>query len=247
MRNSPNMSSRMKYEINGSFFSTKSEIEDRCRLSLNATVPGNLITEDYDFLVDLFQFHDEWHQKTALGFAGISTAITAQGTKCFVLVLGDGSSIDISFKHATKCIQVANGIERLPQALFNFRSAARSTIDVQIREFRDQQLVSGPKCPISNVSLTRANVAVDHYNPSFDELLFEFCKTRGIDPTSIQIGSKYGTIPYFEDESLASDWYRYHQENANLRVVEKKENLKLPKQKANWKSYLNGIQNETVQ
>lgn len=233
------MSSRMKYEINGSFFRTKTEIEERCRVSLNGTAPGDLVTEDFDFLVELFQFHEEWGQKTEAGFVGISTAIASQGTKCFVLVLGDGSMIDISFKHATKCIQVANGVERLPQELFNFRSAARSTIDSQIGEFRDLQLLNGPNCPISNVSLTRANVAVDHNNPSFDVLLFDFCANREIDPTSIQVGSRDGTVPYFVDEALASDWYRYHQENANLRIVDRTENLKLPKQKADWKNFLN--------
>ena len=46
------------------------------------------------------------------------------GDKVLCSCISNGSSIDISFKHATKCIQVANGIERLPQELFNFRKLA---------------------------------------------------------------------------------------------------------------------------
>jgi uncharacterized protein DUF3223 len=81
----------MPYIIADESFNTKDQLTARCRAILSATPDGQLVTEDaLPFLLDLFQYHDEWEQKAVGGVRGISTQNTLHGTRCFVLLLKAG-------------------------------------------------------------------------------------------------------------------------------------------------------------
>jgi hypothetical protein len=79
---------------------------------------------------------------------------------------------------------------------------------------------------------------VDHYGPSFDELLFEFCRQRGVNPLKVQVDSFQGVQAQINDPVLVSDWQAYHQQHAQLRLIDKVENLKIPKMRVPWHSLM---------
>lgn len=226
----------MPYVLAEESFSTKNKITTRCREILNATPDGNFVSEDIlSFLMELFQHHDEWPQKSAGGILGISTQTTSHGTRCFVLLRKNGDTIDISFPHAIRLISSNRSNNLIPQALRDFRNAARNGVETQIWEFRDCHLTNALACPITGEKLNRDNCAVDHMPPTtFDSLLFNFCQINQINPLSVTVGSKNGTIAVFEDAELLAAWQDHHRSKASLRLVSRVGNLQLPKMVIPW-------------
>lgn len=226
----------MPYLINDEWFRTKDDVKGRCRAILAGTADGALVTEtDAEFLYELFQFHDEWAEKSETGVEGITAQMTVQGTRCFVLRRHCGTEVDISFKHSADLIPSSRSRSRQPQGLTDFRNGARTAIRNQIRSFRDQAFASTSVCPLSGESLSRFNAAVDHIAPStFDQLLFDFCRANQINPLKVVVGSREGVVATLEDADLRFAWERYHLSNAQLRLISRIENLKLPKASLPW-------------
>lgn len=226
----------MPYIIEDESFSTKDAVTARCRAILAATPDGQFVEDTVaPFLFELFQHHDEWPQKAAGGVHGISTQTTPHGTRCFVLVKQAGDRIDISFPHAVRLIPSLRSSTLLPQALRDFRSAARIAIKAQIYEFRDSALVEAQGCPYTGETLSRGNCAVDHTPPkTFDQLLYDFCRSRSLNPLQVAVGSEGGTVAVLEDAELLSSWQIYHRANAELRLISKVGNLQLPKVTLSW-------------
>lgn len=233
----------MPYVLADELFRTKENVTTRCREILSATPDGSLVSDSaLPFLLDLFRHHDEWTQKTAGGVVGISTQTTIQGTRCFVLVRNGGGTIDISFPHAIRLIPSTRTAHLIPQGLRDFRSAARNGVEDQIRGFRDSQLVSSSVCPITGEALYRGNCAVDHTPPTtFDSLLFNFCQSKGINPITVAVGSKSGTVAVFNDPLLLVAWQEHHRANAVLRLVSRIGNLQLPKVVVQWSLLYQGV------
>lgn len=231
----------MPYTIGKIIFSRKSEITEKCREILSSTVDGSSIpTADQVFLFELFQFHDEWSQKSDGGVVDISTKTTEHGARCFILLKSSQESIDISFQHAIKLIPTSRAGNLTPQKLIDFKSAARTTVKNQITEFRDNNLSEAITCSITNVVINRDNCAVDHAHPkTFDQLLLDFAISRNINPLSDHVISTNGVVAEFEDEELKLSWQEYHREHANLRLLSKKGNLQLPKIKVDWLPVIN--------
>jgi hypothetical protein len=226
----------MPYLIANESFSTKDDITARCRAILASTSDGQPVDEGaVSFLFELFQFHDEWLQKAAGGIVNISTQTTPHGTRCFVLVKQAGDCIDISFPHAVRLIPSSRSAALLPQALRDFKSAARVAVKPQIFEFRDSALQREQRCPFTGELLGRATCAVDHTPPqTFDQLLYDFCRIRSLNPLNVAVGSEGGTVAVFEDAELLAAWQAYHRENAHLRLLSKIGNLQLPKVAVRW-------------
>lgn len=224
------------YIIADELFSTKGAITARCREILAATPDGQPVEEAAAlFLFELFQYHDEWPQKTAGGVRSISTQITPHGTRCFILVNQAGDRIDISFPHAIRLIPSSRSSALLPQALRDFRNAARVAIKAHIYEFRDSALQQGRECPYSGATLNRGNCAVDHTPPkTFDRLLYDFCRGRSLNPLQVAVGSEGGTVAVLEDAEVLAGWQAYHREHAVLRLISKVSNLQLPKMSVSW-------------
>lgn len=226
----------MPYIVAEEIFPTKDALIQRCRTILEATPDGDsVIDESQHFLMALFQSHDEWPQKAKGGVRDITTQRTSQGTRCFVLRKHDGSEIDISFPHAIRLMPSTRSANLVPLALRNFRNAARNAIQGQIFTFRDQNLPSCPSCPLTGEPLSRLNVAVDHIPPAtFDQLLFDFCGQHALNPLTINVGSKGGTVAILEDQNLLSTWQDYHACHAKLRLLSKVGNLRLAKTMVAW-------------
>ena len=226
----------MPYLINDEWFATKDAIKDRCRQILSRTPDGTMVSDpDSDFLYGLFHHHDEWAEKAGEGVMGFTTQMTSHGTRCFMLRRHCDAEIDIGFTHAVKLIPSTRAKERQPQKLLDFRAGARTAITEQIRLFRDQGLVGAASCPVTGETLGRHNVAVDHLAPNtFDQLLFSFCQANQINPLGVVVGSRDGVVAFLEDTSLRVAWEDFHLKHAQLRIISKTGNLKLPKPSIHW-------------
>lgn len=226
----------MPYAVAEEVFPTKGALTERARLALNRTPDGQPVSEsDTEFLIALFQHHDEWAEKSAGGVREIATQTTIHGTRCFVLRKHDATEIDISFPHAIRLIPSARTADILPQSLRDFRNAARSAVRSQIFAFRDEALLQPQSCPVTGEQLGRSNAAVDHEPPNtFDTLVFTFCKEHNINPLEVQVGSEGGVLAVLEDQDLLQLWRSFHQDRATLRLVSGVGNLRLPKPRVNW-------------
>ena len=150
-----------------------------------------------------------------------------------MLVKKDGSTIDISFHHSIKLIPTNR--KKQPQYLVDYKAAARTAINYQVRDFRDQSLSQGLICPYTGVNLSRGNCAVDHIAPNtFDRLLFDFSVLNKVKPEKVDVGSKNGVVAEFVDKQFELDWQIYHQANATLRTISRISNLQLPKLMVPW-------------
>lgn len=226
----------MPYLVADQSFATKDALTVRCRAILKATPNGQMVDEQSAALLfDLFQYHDEWSQKASGGVRGISTQRTPQGTRCFVLVKQGGEQIDISFPHAIRLVPSTRRSTLLSQALRDFRSAARDAVKAELWAFRDRALKERVTCPYTGDVLTRANCAVDHTPPkTFDQLLFAFCQSRGLNPLSVVVGSDGGTVAFLVDIEICTAWQEYHRQHAEIRLLSKLGNLQLPKISVPW-------------
>jgi hypothetical protein len=242
----PRFEIALPYSIAEQIYSTKEALLEHCRAILRATADGASVSEEHlPFLFELFRYHDEWSSKSAGGVRAITAMQTPHGTRCFALVKHDGTSIDISFPHAVRHVPTLRSSQLQPQALRDFRDAARRAIQQQIWSFRDSALRGTPVCPIGGEVVTMSNYAVDHEPPrTFDQLLFEFCRAHSVNPLTVVVASHAGTVPVFEDEALARSWQSYHQTNARLRLVSRLSNLTLPKVSVSWGAvcgYVQGV------
>ena len=224
----------MPYQIGDEEFATKGAITERCRQIMRAS-GHSVADEDVAFLLQLFQHHEQWAEKSKGGVEGVIVYQTPHGTPCFHLVCGDGRTEDISFPHAIKCVPTNKSASRLPQSLLDFKAAARETIKAQTRAFRDRELPRAGACPITGVILTATNAHVDHVAPlTFDRLLLDFTVENNVDPSLVHVGSRGGTVAFFTDEALAETWADFHQQRAELRMISQRGNLTLPKPRIDW-------------
>jgi|UniRef100_UPI003782E828 hypothetical protein len=229
----------MPYTLGSESFATKKLIEKRCQEIRDNTPDGATVpAEGFNFLIHLFRYHDEWHEKSYPGVSSISTQTTEHGTRGFLLNRTDGSQIDISFPHAIKLIPTTQTSSLTPQRLQDYKAAARTAVQEQVREFRDAALSSAPSCPINNLILERGNCDV-HYPPpdTFESLLFRFTQVSGIRPLTVDVDS-CGTVATFHDESLSTKWAAYHRMNAKLQLVSKDGRRSLPKSPVDWSPVL---------
>ncbi|EBU1842536.1 DUF3223 domain-containing protein [Salmonella enterica] len=95
----------MPYIISNTPFATKQDIISKSQSILTKTKDNEDVSgEDYEFLIELFQNHDEWKEKSKNGYYGITAGKSQHGTRCFYLKTNTGL-VDISFHYAIKCIK----------------------------------------------------------------------------------------------------------------------------------------------
>lgn len=226
----------MPYTIDEIGFNTKKDIKVRCQAILKDTPDNSIVSEkDTEFLYDLLKYHDQWNLKSEGGVKGISTKTTEHGTRCFDLIKENDLKEDISFHHAIKHIPTNRSKPLIPQALLDYKSAARTAIKSQINNFRNSALFQTMNCPYTDEVLDRENCHIDHIPPdTFNKILFEFSVTNKINPLMIGVDSRNGVVAVFADKELEASWQSYHQTNAKLRAISRTGNLQLAKPLVPW-------------
>jgi|GEM_PF-1308761 len=228
----------MPYTIGSYEFTTKGEITKRCQDIRDRTPDGMKVTEEeFAFLISLFKHHDGWHEKAYPGVEAISTETTEHGTRGFVLMrLNETKSIHISYPHAIKLIPT--GAKLTPQKLIDYKAAARTAVQDQVREFRDFTLANDASCSINKTPLMRGNCDV-HYLPpdTFERILFNFTSEHNIKPLDVAVDS-CDSVAKLHDEKLLNAWAAYHRQHAKLQLLSPDGRRHLPKSPTDWSSVL---------
>jgi len=230
----------MPYIIGSSSFATKGDITKRCQDIRDRTPDGKRVSpDDFAFLVALFRYHDEWHEKAYPGVEAISTQTNEYGNKKrgFILIHSDGTPpVDISYPYAIKLIPT--GTTLTPQRLLDYKAAARTAVQDQVRDFRDSALSMVSNCPINNNRLMRGNCDVHYPAPdTFERLLFDFTLQQNIKPLTVTVDS-CGAVATFHDKLLSDAWSAYHSQHANLQLVSTDGRRSLSKFPTDWKTLL---------
>jgi hypothetical protein len=205
---------------------TKKEKTERCRMILYSTNDVVLHVSDFEFLLQVFEGHQEWEQKKGVGVDFISVGMSPYKTKCFFINRIDGSKTDISFGGA-----ITN-----PKPIAKVKSACRFAIREEIANFRKANVVYNvTKCPFTDYVLTQNNTHIDHYDLTFDEMfnLWLGQEEISLDYLVEQIeetkDNEFDTK--FKDNDIEIDFVRFHNANCKLRAVSSAANLSILRRK----------------
>jgi len=237
----------MTYYLGGMEYPTKKAITEHCQSILHKCQFGDCVDEDdFCFLADVFSNHTEWKQKTSSGFDGVSVSYSAfYRTRYFTIMCKGEEVSDISYPHAIKHLPSTGIRQKQPQALLDFRNAARAAIRGQINLFR----ATAPAiCAMTGMDLsdTRKLMHIDHKPPAtFDRLVFDFCNSAQINPLLVLV-KEIETVPTFLDARLAEQWSLYHRNHAKLRVLSRSANLGLQKINIPWNTLFSAYRENTA-
>ena len=220
----------MMYLLAYEQFRTKAEIEVHCRRITDSTQYGKPVSSQFvPFLLELFSFHDDWHELSA-NIRAIVVLTTYQGSKCFSIEDNSGCTTDISIKKVISLLLPMNGKRRGASLPADYRVVAQASIAPDINAFMEEQLKTSLKCIHSGELLSAENSRVEYLPPwTFDNLLFRFTKLNEINP------SRAFATPSFEypqirlNSFVAKKWREYHRRNAQLILISSEDALIEPR------------------
>lgn len=172
---------------------------------------------DMTFFLNLFQHHTEYTSKIGGGIRAIEVRGDEQGNRYLHLHRTDGTDVDISWSHCIypkKCEAVV-------------LEALRSSVKEQIQEAKERFLRSGTKCPFRGTQLSASNSHVDHFQPTFSQLVSEFLRHHSLQLCNIKLVEQPGNDfrGLIADEALRNAWESFHRANAKLRLISSAANL----------------------
>lgn len=218
----------MGYSVNGIQFKTKKAVQEYAKNILYRGDIGQPIRgDDLDFMLDFFKtFHHQWEMKEGAGIQHLYRILEPKYKKhrAFFILRIDGSTTDISYRISN--IQQQNWKR-------DFNEALRQTINPQIYQFKDKVFAAKEEvqCPFTGEIVQSDNCHVDHYNPTFDELVEMFVKQKGITDFSEVVSAPADNqmVPTITDSELELEFYIFHKKNANLRITSILGNLSIAK------------------
>lgn len=199
----------------------KSAIRQFCQKILDSHIPGSVILDDNDFLLDLFATHPHWEFKKGAGVLFISVEKALFNTKCFWINRIDGTKIHISYN---QCL-----IGKINKTA-NVKKACRNAVSSEISKIRSVVNFGADTCPFTSEVLTPENTHIDHYDLKFAELFNLWIADKSIDELYLLTNyepQNHNVDIFFTDKSIASDFLLFHNANTNLRAVSKRANLTL--------------------
>lgn len=203
-----------------------SEKEKQCQDMLY-----NRIALDEDWLIqEVFSNHPNWEEKSYPGIKQISIGTSPDWhSQCFYLHRIDGTSTDIGFK---KSLRPPNNKQKIAKA-------CRTAVQESINKFKASINYGRDRCPITKNILYEHNSHIDHYEPQFVEIVSMWLTELKFTSEDIdEIANKFvnksidnNSTTRFTNDELANDFKNYHDKIAQLRCIEKTENLKRTKYK----------------
>ena len=177
-----------------------------------------------DLLLGVVAAHPQVAQKVGVGITGFFVATSPDyPTRCFYLQRSDGSVTDFSWNES---ISPATPINRL-------RMACRNAIEDHKTAFKEATWPyadTTPRvCPITQEPFNRGEAHVDHQPPQTIKTLVDaWLRAQGLTINDVPIDhiGDLRSVDTFADEGHRQQWRRFHQQNANLRLVSAAGNLR---------------------
>jgi len=214
----------VKYNINGIGFKTDKAVQEHAKKILYSHAINSALNDnEFDFMYDYFKdIHHEWVHKSGCGIKAIHRVMDKVGGKyrAFEIERTDGSKTDVSY--------IVANIKK-PNIYTDFKKAMRFIIMPQILEFKKSEFDKHGVivCPITQENTTFDNCHIDHFKPTFDEIVGDFINENGISDLRAVLAPNRDnqTICEVSDKELSDKFYKYHESRANLRVLSVKANL----------------------
>lgn len=202
----------------------KTTLKKQAKIVLNKYELNQSLTnsEDYDFLISIFERHPDWTQKEGVGIKDIIIKEEKNyKTRCFYIIRIDNSITDISY---------IKSIDGKPPKLTDIKSACRYAVrDITI-EVSNKVNLGLEKCPITGELLTKENLHIDHYDMTLNELVNKWLEKYNIDDVYNLINHDLKdneTKTYFTSDKIINEFRIFHNANTRLRAVSKKANLSI--------------------
>jgi len=217
-----------KYKINNIGFRTEKSVQQYAKNILYFGTVNSVLSEDeFNFMYSYFEdIHHEWKLKLGNGIKSIHRVLDKVYGKyrSFEIERLDGSRTDISY--------IIQNI-KAPNLKSDFNKALRYIVMSQILEFKKNKFNESKIhiCPFTNEEITFNNCHVDHFNPSFNELVNSFITENKINNLSnfLEPSKDNQTISEISDKDVTKLFFDYHLKNANLQAVSIKANLSILK------------------
>ena len=169
--------------------------------------------------------HPRAEEKTGPGVEAIKVAVGHNSSnRCFHVVRTDGSIEDFSIG---KCIDGDHS------DFHKFCVACRRAVEADVRAYKrkffDQNadLNGQVKCQSSGQLISYEEAHADHREPfTFSAIAHFFYKSKGLDLEVIQYDTKGKYGNEFSDLEIIDSFREWHKENAKLRIVHGKTNLR---------------------
>lgn len=222
------MAKRTKYVLGGREYPTKESVKKYCREILHG-LNFNETVEDFDFLYDLVQHHNDVAEKVGCGITRFYVGADSFNGRCFWLERTDGTTTDVSF---IQCL----ASEKARGADADLRAACRDAIGFHRTGFRETFFRTHADadgkiaCPDTGELCSKDETHVDHKKPNtFHAIYQQFLTTYGIDPATVAVQSKGDglIVNQLIDEEFRAKWVAFHNERAEYEVVSKTANLSL--------------------
>jgi hypothetical protein len=217
-----------KWVVDKKIYNSEKEAEQVARDILYSDNVGSYVSEkNQTFLLSYFKtFHWEWNQKNGCGIAKVKR-ISPDGfnNRCFEILRVDGTKTDISF--IVSRIKSDNSVS-------DVNDAFRFIVSPQILEFKEQAFknISTLICPVLGIYVTRNDCHIDHSEPSFETIVSRFKQIHRLNESEIVANTRDNQMRCeINSKEIRDLFFRYHYEEANLRVVSKKANLSNLKKK----------------
>lgn len=209
----------MRIVLGGLTFPNKEAVKRYCRTLVDRARDGDWVAdENVAFLRDLLACHPDVEEKLGSGLRGfvVRSAPPFHRNRCFYAVRTDGTEVDFSWK---KCVEGHS-------PWFTFCKAARYAVSDQIVAFRDQEFARGlSRCPIDGAVLTVETSHVDHFNPTFGDLVRSFVGDTDWESVPLVDHPAGAGGRVFADPQYAARFAAFHAAHANLRVISAHANL----------------------
>ena len=211
-------------------FPAKSSATAHFKAMLNRYSLGAAVTaDDHADLLALLLRHPESERKRGSGIAGFFVGSSLEyGGRCFWLRRSDGTTTDFSY---LSCISA-----RARTLRQEFAEACRNAVFPSIASAKSRLFADGAApdgtvdCEASGVRLTQNEATVDHKPPmTFQVLVETFLCANEITPSRemLTIPADQQVTTRFVDAQVEAAFVAYHNRAAQLRVVARRENLKL--------------------
>ena len=174
-------------------------------------------------MVSFFQHHHNWRSKTAGGLSYLFVAWDErQKFKCFYVRTERGHTHDISVPKTLKHWGKSPDWITEHETMAHLNTAARHEIEDQIRAFRKS--VPIVRSRLSGRTLDPAVAHVDHWNPTFKDLLrnWKITLANDADLSSREVGQGRRM---FYDRTVATSWKEYHKRHSTLVFLSAHENM----------------------
>jgi len=207
-------------------FESRKEAKDHFSSILNSVPLGTVLEgEKFAYAMALLLNHPNVLKKVGCGVEAIKVDRGKyERNRCFHVIRADGSIEDFSI---AKCVDGEHS------DFHRFCTAARSAVEGEIREFKQNYFLKNQdksgrvRCQMSGGAIDFSEAHVDHREPfTFSAIAHFFIQAHKMDLSTIGYLSENLYGHKFSDDALAASFCEWHRENAKLRVIAKRNNLR---------------------